>query len=173
MRHVIADKLSKRDQDVALDIDAPAPIGTDAEFVGNVTGRITLRNIGGGEIAAWGHLNAVALMPCGRCLVEHEVPLEFDFSESCALTQIDEPLSYTQVADEDEPARIPLLDGDVVDLSELVRQLLVLHVPLRSLCRPDCRGLCPHCGANLNETRCECDEDEIDPRMAPLRDLLD
>ncbi len=171
MRYDIRDELSKRDNQVALDIDAPPPVGTDVEFVGNVTGRITLRNVGG-EVAAWGHLKAVAWLECGRCLEKHEVPLEFDFAETCAFAQIDEPLSYTQVTDEDDPAPLPILDGNVVDLTELVRQLLVLQIPARSLCRPDCKGLCPHCGVNLNEADCECELDEVDPRLAPLRELL-
>lgn len=171
MRYDIRDRISKRDTKVTLDIDTPAPPGTEVEFVGNVTGRVTLRNIGR-EIAARGHLEAVALMECSRCLTMHEVPIEFDFTETCALTQIDEPLSYTQVVDEDEAAPIPILDGDVVDLSELVRQLLVLNLPVRSLCRPDCKGICPHCGANLNETQCQCESEQVDPRLAPLRKLL-
>ncbi|MEA3400681.1 MAG: DUF177 domain-containing protein [Armatimonadota bacterium] len=172
MRYDIAHKLRKRDGQVVLDIDAPAPLGTEVEFVGNVVGQITLRNAGG-EIAAWGHLEAVALMECSRCLKLHEVPLEFDFAEVCALAQIDEPQSYAQVAEEDEPAPIPILDGDTVDLSELVRQLLVLHLPARSLCRPDCKGICPHCGADLNEVTCRCQREEVDPRLAPLRELLE
>lgn len=171
MRYDLRDKLSRRDSQVTLDVDAPAPLGTDVEFVGNVTGQITLRNVGP-EIAAWGHLRAVARLQCGRCLAPHEVPVEFDFSESCALTQIDEPLSYTQAADEDEVAPIPILDGETVDLSELVRQLLVLNLPARSLCRPDCRGICAQCGADLNQGECGCGGEENDPRLAPLRELL-
>ncbi len=171
MRYDIRDQLSKRDGEVGLQIDAPAPRGTDVEFVGNVTGRVTLRNVGA-ELMAWGCLKALARMSCGRCLAEHEVPIEFDFSEACGLAQIDEPLSYTQVTDESEPAPIPVLDGGVIDISELVRQLLVLHLPARSLCRPGCRGICPACGADLNETTCDCGREEIDPRLAPLRELL-
>ncbi len=172
MRYDIRDQLSKPETQVTLDIDAPVPIGTDMEFVGNVTGRVTLRNIGG-EIAAWGHFEVTALMECGRCLAEHEVPLSFDFSETCSFDQIDEPLAYTHAASEDEKAPIPLMDGDTVDLSELVRQLIILHTPPRSLCRPDCRGLCPHCGTDLNVAECECETEEVDPRMAPLRELLE
>ena len=171
MRYDIRDQLSKRDTEITLDIDEPVPPGTDVEFIGNVTGQITLHNMGG-EVAAWGHLEATALMECGRCLVEHQVPMSFDFSETCSFEQIDEPLSYTQVASEDGSAPIPIMDGEMVDLSELVRQLLVLHTPPRSLCRPDCRGICPHCGTNLNTAECECETEEVDPRLAPLRELL-
>ncbi|NLO06403.1 MAG: DUF177 domain-containing protein [candidate division WS1 bacterium] len=171
MRYDIRDKLSRRDAQITVEVDDPAPPGTDVEFVGDVRGEITLRNVGG-EIAAWGHLEATALLECGRCLTEHEVPFSFDFSETCRLEQIDEPLSYTQVTADDEPAAIPLLDGDAVDLSELVRQLLVLYTPSRSVCRPDCKGICPQCGKNLNDGPCGCEREEIDPRLAPLRELL-
>ena len=171
MRSDIRDQLSRRDAEITLEIDAPAPLGTDIEFVGNVTGQITLHSMGG-QVAAWGHFEAIALMECGRCLEQHHVPLSFDFSETCSFAQIDEPLAYTHVASEDESAPIPLMDGDTVDLSELVRQLLVLYTPPRSLCRPDCRGICPHCGANLNEGRCDCETEQVDPRLAPLRELL-
>lgn len=172
MRYDIHDKLCKRDAQVALDFDAPVPPGTDVEFVGNVTGEITLRNIGG-EIAAWGHIEATALMECARCLETHKEPISFDFSESCSFEQIDEPLAYTSVADEEETAAIPILDGDIVDISELVRQLLVLNAPSRSICSEECEGLCPHCGKNLNVAHCNCERDEIDPRLAPLRELLE
>jgi uncharacterized protein len=50
--------------------------------------------------------------------------------------------------------------------------MLVLGVPARSLCRPDCRGLCPSCGQDLNQTACDCSAQEIDPRLEALRDLL-
>lgn len=172
MRYDIHDQLRKPDGQVTLELDAPVPPGTSVEFVGNVTGKITLRNIGG-EIAAWGHLEATAVRECARCLEMHEAPISFDFSEVCTFDQIDEPLAYTQVTDDDDPASIPLLDGDTVDLSELVRQLLVLSVPPRSLCTPDCSGLCPHCGTNLNVSQCDCEREEIDPRLAPLRELLE
>lgn len=171
MRYDIRDKISARDSQITLQIDGPVPPGTDIEFIGNVTGRITLHNTGG-EVAAWGHLEATAIMQCGRCLEPHRVPVSFDFSETCSFDQIDEPLSYTQVAAENDGAHIPLMDGDIVDLSELVRQLLVLHTPTRSLCRPDCRGICPHCGTNLNVDQCRCETEQVDPRMEPLRQLL-
>ena len=171
MRYDIRDQLSRRDAEITVEIDAPAPMGTEMQFRGNVTGSVTLHNMGS-EIAAWGHLETIALLECGRCLELHEVPMSFDFSETCSFAQIDEPLAYTQVTDEEETAAIPLLDGETVDLSELVRQLLVLNAPQRSLCRPDCSGICPQCGTNLNTGSCDCDKEDIDPRLAPLRNLL-
>jgi DUF177 domain-containing protein len=63
------------------------------------------------------------------------------------------------------------LDEDVIDLEPMVRDALLLELPLAPLCRADCAGLCATCGANLNLTRCECVTTEIDPRWAALRSL--
>ena len=58
-----------------------------------------------------------------------------------------------------------------IDLEPMVRDALLLELPLAPLCNPDCAGLCATCGANHNLTRCECVTSEIDPRWAALRSL--
>jgi len=59
-----------------------------------------------------------------------------------------------------------------LDLGEIVREQLLLNIPMRPLCGESCKGLCPHCGANLNETTCGCEQKSIDPRMKALEKLL-
>lgn len=61
----------------------------------------------------------------------------------------------------------------VIELNDLIRQALLLSLPLKPLCRPECRGLCPSCGVNLNEETCDCKEEEIDERWEGLRDMLE
>jgi uncharacterized protein len=63
------------------------------------------------------------------------------------------------------------LDEDVIDLEPMVRDALLLELPLAPLCADDCAGLCATCGANRNVTHCECATQEIDPRWAALRSL--
>jgi uncharacterized protein len=63
------------------------------------------------------------------------------------------------------------LDEDVIDLEPMVRDALLLELPLAPLCSADCEGLCATCGVNRNLTRCECVTTEIDPRWAALRSL--
>ena len=63
------------------------------------------------------------------------------------------------------------LDDDVIDLEPLVRDALLLELPLAPLCNADCAGLCVTCGANRNLTHCECVTTELDPRWAALRSL--
>ena len=65
-----------------------------------------------------------------------------------------------------------IVDGDELDIQELVRDTLLAAQPLSNICKPDCKGLCPVCGHNLNEGDCGCDRFVPDPRMAALQQLL-
>jgi len=63
-------------------------------------------------------------------------------------------------------------DGHI-DLSPLVREYMLLDIPIKPLCSTDCKGLCPVCGENLNETQCGHTTESIDPRLAVLKSLLE
>ena len=64
------------------------------------------------------------------------------------------------------------IEGDFVDLQELFRSEIVLELPLKILCRDDCKGLCPTCGCNRNEHECGCMLKQTDPRLDVLKQLL-
>lgn len=64
-----------------------------------------------------------------------------------------------------------LSEDDIVDLEPLIRDALLLELPAVPLCRTDCAGICPNCGADHNVTTCDCDTAEADPRWAALRSL--
>ena len=168
MRYDILGELRRAEARVTVEVDAPPPEGTGLNVLAPITGALTLANTGY-VIAAQGALRARIVTECSRCLASLEVELDIPVNEVCSLTQIDEPPPEA-VGEQDAP--IPILDEGTVDLSELVRQLLMVHAPSRSLCRPGCRGLCPTCGRDLNEGPCRCSEEQIDPRLAGLKKLL-
>ena len=60
-----------------------------------------------------------------------------------------------------------------IDLSPILREYLMIDFPTKPICKADCQGLCQECGTNLNHNECDCEEIDIDPRMAKLKDLLD
>lgn len=94
---------------------------------------------------------------CVRCLVGISGELEVD---------VQELFTYdSSEATEDEAAR---LEGDRLDLEPVLRDQVVLDLPFQPLCREDCRGLCPHCGANLNDNPGHTHMQGIDPRWAKL-----
>ncbi len=82
----------------------------------------------------------------------------------------------TAVADHimgEESDDILVCENDVLDLDELASQIFILDIPSKNLCSEDCKGLCSKCGADLNESTCNCAHEEIDPRLMKLRQLLD
>ena len=71
----------------------------------------------------------------------------------------------------EEDMGVGFIDGDEIDLNEVVREQVYLHVPMKSVCRDDCAGLCAGCGADLNKTSCSCPPREGHPGFAALKNL--
>jgi len=92
----------------------------------------------------------------------------------CSLTVrlADQFARNPEALDQEQNPVFPILGKGTIDLAPPLREHILLDLPLHPLCRPDCRGLCSQCGANLNEAQCECSQEEIDPRLAMLKALL-
>ena len=100
---------------------------------------------------------------CDRCLEEASQQQEHDFDEEYRK-------KAPGYAEDDQD--VNYFDGDLVDISPMVRDVLLSDQPLNNICNADCRGLCLKCGANLNHGDCGCDRTVIDPRLAALQQLL-
>ena len=109
-----------------------------------------------------GTLHTVTAVDCVRCLGDAYVPLTVSLGELLYYPPWDAPAGELSVGE----------DG-FTDLAPLIRELTLLEVPIQPICRPDCLGLCQVCGKNLNEGDCGCEDDDIDPRLAKLKELLD
>jgi uncharacterized protein len=70
-----------------------------------------------------------------------------------------------------EDADEVIFDGKKIDLDPIVREQVLLALPMSAVCREDCEGLCAQCGQNLNEKQCGCEQKVIDPRLAPLMNI--
>lgn len=133
---------------------------TDLEWSGDVNVRLRASFAGTGEVVARGSVAGVLKQECRRCLQ----PVETHFAED---------VTMVYVADGDEGGGEYALEpvGDALDLSGAVREEIVLAVNPFVVCKPECKGLCPRCGQNLNDEVCDCAVDEADPRWAVLREL--
>jgi DUF177 domain-containing protein len=127
-----------------------------------------------------GHAKAELSVPCGRCLapVPLDVPVDFEMTLVPADEYGAEPLGgrerdHAPVSGsfEAQEAEEDVYRGKVIDLDPLVREQLLLALPGYPVCREGCKGLCPVCGANLNERDCGCERKPPDPRWAKLKDL--
>ena len=131
--------------------DDPVWEGTDLALIAPLHAELLAREVGNGVLVR-GRLHTRLGLECRRCLtaVEHEIDDTVDL--------LFEPLS-----DEEEEAQLsgevyPLPDrGDQIDLRPVLREQLLLRVPDHVVCDEACRGLCPQCGADLNQTTCSCE----------------
>ena len=119
--------------------------------------------------AVKGTISAELEIECTRCLQKidkrQEIPFEAAFVAPEHSTQAKE--AELQADDLD----VSILEGNEIDLNELVREQILLNLPEQIFCREDCQGLCEKCGANRNLINCNCLEKEIDPRWAALKNL--
>jgi uncharacterized protein len=106
---------------------------------------------------------------CARCLdpVTQQVERSFDLLYRPLGTDSGhEELSVT-----DAEAEIGYYQGERLLLEDTLREQVLLALPLKTICRDDCKGLCPHCGKNLNENQCSCVDDVEDPRWSALKEI--
>ncbi len=160
LRIPVADLLRRPGSSRAVAVAAPVEglVGPGAEVPAGEPVRVdvTLERVSEG-IVVRGTVAACWAGACSRCLaaVSGDVAVHVDELYEAS------PL---------EGETYPLAD-DVVDLEPLVRDALVLELPGAPLCRAECKGICPSCGADRNLTNCDCVESEPDPRWAALRTL--
>jgi uncharacterized protein len=122
----------------------------------------------GTEIFFRGEFTAATVATCARCTEEFVAPSGRSFRYVLAPRSIgDDSNAGLRIED----LEFSLYDGDVVDLTPLIREQMLLALPTRPLCREDCRGLCPRCGANRNEHDCGCSLETGDARLAVLRTI--
>jgi uncharacterized protein len=107
-------------------------------------------------------LSASSSAQCVRCLEQFRQELKPNFTEL-----------YAFQSHADENTELILPEKGIIDLEPLVRDYMLLEIPIKPICRPDCQGLCPVCGENRNITACDHDLETIDPRLAALKSLLD
>jgi len=154
-KHLVDEELPDLDKDLRL----RAP----------VRGEITLIRTTDGVLVT-GTLHTAVELDCDRCLEPFVTPVEIDLEEDFLATVDVLTGLPLEIPDDADPAT--LIDSQhVLDLTEVMRQNIIVALPMHPVCRPDCLGLCPECGQNLNEGPCACELLPADPRWDALRDI--
>lgn len=125
-----------------------------------LTGSITNED---GKLKLTGSLEGEARIACGRCLDLFDLPVK---------AEMDEVYRSEYREGQDPCGEWVPFRGEVLDLTPEVVKAVLSALPMKLLCREDCRGLCQRCGTNLNREACRCSTDDVDPRMEVLRKLL-
>ncbi len=120
----------------------------------------------GDDVFVSGPVEGTVKLQCSRCLAEYEM----------ALTPTIEAPFFPHSAEsaedaEEDDGEVNYHDGEKLDLFPILHDHLLLAVPLKPLCREDCKGLCPKCGADMNTAPCGCKTVEPDARLAALQKL--
>lgn len=108
-----------------------------------------------------GTLECGLIQECSRCLKPVNTQLCVDIQEQ-----------FSRLPFEGEDEETHRFYGDEIDVSGALRENILLNLPAKPLCFPDCRGLCPHCGIDRNVESCQCSPKSVDPRLAILEKLI-
>ena len=152
------------------DLEPGSTLALDDETSATITGghvRLDRTNV---NILARGHAEATVGLSCARCLEPVEAHLSSDFAEEFA-PSVDVSSGRALPAPADDMI-FSISERHILDLGEALRQNLIAALPMQPLCRPDCAGLCPVCGANRNARDCGCVIDLEDHPFARLQELL-
>lgn len=126
------------------------------EFSGPLAWQVTLTNTGGALLVT-GTVEGTAKTSCARCLNAFEFPVTGEIEGYYLLSEEEDA---PEDMDDDEFSYLP--KNNVIELDPLLKAALLLEMPLVPLCDDDCKGICPDCGADLNEGPCGCEEKRLD-----------
>ena len=141
---------------------------TEAADQPHLQGHVRLLRTDAGVLVR-GQLDGAVDIPCSRCLAPVPTPLRVELDELDSQTV--DVLTGKPAVPEDDDQALWIDEHHILDLREVLRQDVLITLPMHLLCREDCRGLCPTCGQDLNEGPCNCTP-ETDPRWAGLAALL-
>ena len=141
-------------------------------FLMPLTIDLRIRRIGQLFVAD-GRFETRVRLSCSRCLADYETPLAADFNLSFSREQPEtaDPSRHMEVELGAEEIGLILFHGEEIDLHDAVQEEVLMAVPMKTLCRPECKGLCPQCGADLNQGECGCEKKIINPKFAVLKGL--
>lgn len=164
------EKLLKRETDI-LDLNFSRKID-NISYCGESLKLTTLINLNGtisntkAGIYLDCNVDFSVLSKCNRCLSDIQVNIDSNFQGFLVSDE-------NKVLEDDDTF---VYNGDEFDFKDIIESAYILNAPLSLLCKDNCKGLCVSCGANLNETECDCnnlnEEDSTDPRFSKLKELF-
>ncbi len=147
-----------------LDYNEPVKtFGLEKPFFGDVELNLVLEKFPG-RIILSAKLKVLLQLTCDRCTIDCDYPVESEY-KMAYLFGI-EPVDNGAI----EVTYLPV-DADRINIGEDVKDYLILGVPMKKLCKDDCKGLCSNCGEDLNFSKCKCSKEIIDERWLPLMEL--
>ena len=129
-------------------------------------GKVELVSGSLGEIRVKGHVAVLMEADCDRCLEPARLPIDSNFE--LYYRPVSEGYGEDAAIDESE-SQMGFYEGEGLELYEVLREYVLLSLPMQRLCRESCKGICPECGQNRNHKECQCRGEAVDDRWATLK----
>jgi len=157
------------EQGIDLDFSERLTRNSLLESVGPVNAHLRIERRGQ-EVLIQGDIQGRIALQCSRCLIGFHKDLSLNI-DLLYHPEADVAKTETYEIPGDE-INIGFYSNDELDITQIIREQLILNLPMKALCDEACKGLCPVCGADMNLQRCECKNESIDPRLKGLKKLL-
>jgi len=155
--------------DEGIDVDLEETVESDI-IISPIKARLKIIKIGS-EVIVKGEVVADIKLQCSRCIAE------FFNTLSVPVDVVYHPLDELKGDDRHEilsgELDMDFYSGDEMDLTTLMKEQILLNIPMKPLCKDSCRGICPICGKNLNEGDCSCLQEENESRFDILKKIFD
>lgn len=144
------------EDDPILGLAAPLQVRIKASRVGN-------------KYLLAGRISGAISLKCDRCLVAFRADVESPFSIFLVSPKSEKGETEAELLDED--LEVDFIHGEMIDLDVIIKEQIFLSLPMKSICKKECLGLCPLCGANLNEGPCHCSDRKTNLAFSRLESL--
>jgi uncharacterized protein len=144
----------------------------ECEFVAPIRAALKALRIGD-LVEIDGHIGTTVRLPCSRCLQPFEAPLKSSFTLTY-MQQVADVMQDTEPQEVElsaEDMGIVYFQGEKINLKDAIQEQVVMEFPLRPLCKLDCKGLCPRCGADMNDDPCDCEQRPSPGSFAAFKNL--
>ncbi len=142
----------------------------DLRFAEDLSFQGQIENCGNGTYQINGAYQGRLILTCSRCAQEFSLPVDGTLRRTYVAQQ---GKPFPENMEETEEEETIDFSGNDIDLTQEILTEIYLSLPMQPLCRPDCRGLCPVCGQDLNNGSCACIGEQIDPRWQKLKDFVE
>lgn len=158
------------------EVNEPAYVDDDLVCTKPLVGKVSITN-SGRLLLVRGNLSTSVEMECARCLAPVETDIDAEIEEQYTLADVRHATRHdvTKQIVQDDENEVPegLMDGLVMNLDVILRQSTILAMPMALVCREDCKGLCPSCGADWNNSNCQCGEHRESHAFAALKEMFE
>jgi len=143
----------------------------ELKFCDNLNFKLTVQ-IKPKKILIDGNVKGTIKLTCDKCLEEFEFPVEDQINYVFFLTKIVVDRKNKEFKLTKEDLEIDFLEEDILPLKDIIFGQFFLNIPIKKLCKEDCKGLCPNCGCNLNYEKCRCKKEQTFSPFSKLKELL-